>query len=76
VLKRAFEVGLVLATGLRLDEKEHHWFIRTIVAYIIAFGMINTLSMGGASRSWEMSAYVLCIVGYAEERRNTSHGER
>tara|TARA_R110002003_G_scaffold1993_3_gene23815 strand:- start:1789 stop:2112 length:324 start_codon:yes stop_codon:yes gene_type:complete len=44
--------------------------------YIIAFGMIYTLSMGRASRSWEMSAYVLCIVGNAEERRNTSHGER
>jgi hypothetical protein len=38
--------------------------------------MIYTFSMGRASRSWEMSAYVLCIVGNAKERGNTSHGER
>jgi hypothetical protein len=38
--------------------------------------MIYTLSLGRAGKSWEMSAYVLCMVGNAEERRNTSHGER
>jgi hypothetical protein len=38
--------------------------------------MIYTLSVGKTSRSWDVSAYFLCFIGNAEERRNTSHGER